>query len=202
MGVEQIMDVVRQDAVFYETSGGGITLGGGDPLAQPAFAEALLRQCRCEGIHTAMETAGHASTALVDALVPWVDYWLVDLKHIDTDAHRRGTGVANRRILANIRRLVAQNVALKLRIPLIPQFNAARASLEAMAAFVRSLAPGSQFDGVELMPLHVWAGSKYEQLGRTSPFEGLPRQGSDRLRVCAKIFENASLSVFCSGAKQ
>ena len=102
---EEVVEVVLRDRVFYETSGGGVTLSGGEPLAQPAFAREILARCRTEGLHTAVDTCGEGAREALDALIPLADLWLFDVKHLDPGAHRAATGRSNERILQNLRYL-------------------------------------------------------------------------------------------------
>jgi pyruvate formate lyase activating enzyme len=132
--VEEVVAVVLRDRIFYETSNGGVTLSGGEPLLQPEFAAAILARCRAEGLHTTVDTSGQAPPEALDRLIPLTDLWLFDVKHLDPEAHREATGVSNERLLANLRRLEAalrarenrvapEGAALMLRVPLIPGYN-------------------------------------------------------------------------------
>jgi len=165
MSVEEVLAVVRRDAPFYEQSGGGMTLSGGEPLAQFAFSRALLEAAKAEGMHTAIETSAAASWPRLVALAPLLDLWLVDLKHTDSARHHALTGMPNRRILANIRRITDARWPLLLRIPWVPQHNAEPAFLDGLLAFLRSLdAPPP----VEFMPYHRLGLGKWTALGGES----------------------------------
>lgn len=168
-----VMAEVRRDAPFYDRSG-GLTLTGGEATMQPAFAEALLRLARAAGIHTALETSGHTQWSVFERLLPHLDLLLYDLKHVDSELHRRHTGLDNALILANLRR-IADLPAPKLivRVPVIPGFNADAASLTAIAAFVLSL--GRRVSEINLLPYHTLGKSKYQALGRDYPWCDQPR---------------------------
>lgn len=168
-----VMAEVRRDAPFYDRSG-GLTLTGGEATMQPAFAEALLRLAQAEGIHTALETSGHTQWAVFERLLPHLDLLLYDLKHVDSELHRRHTGLDNALILANLRR-IARLPAPKLivRVPVIPGFNADAASLSAIAVFVLSL--GRRVSEINLLPYHTLGKSKYQALGRDYPWDDQPR---------------------------
>ena len=154
---------VAEDRLFYDLSGGGVTLSGGEPTAQPRFARAVLQGCRDAGIDTAVETCGSGPWREWTALLPHVDLVLLDLKEIDPVRHRELTGVSNRIILANARRLAAQGVPLIVRRPLIPGHNDSLESLHALGRFVRELDTVRE---VDLLPYHRMGSAKYERLGR------------------------------------
>ncbi len=121
--VAEIMAEVRADRTYYEVSGGGLTLSGGEPVAQPAFSLALLRRARAEGIHTCLETCGFAPPGTFDAFRPLVDLFLFDYKATGDARHRELTGVGPDLILGNLRRLHASGASIQLRCPMIPDVN-------------------------------------------------------------------------------
>lgn len=160
--VQQVMETVRRDSIAYAASGGGLTLSGGEPLAQPAFTTALLQAARAEGIHTCIETSGCASLATIDRVAPHVDLWLWDCKAVDDALHRRLTGVGNAGIIANLDRLLAHGAAIELRCPLVPGLNDADADLDALATFIRQR-PGLR--RVWVMPYHRLGVAKAAECG-------------------------------------
>lgn len=160
--VQQVMETVRRDRVAYAASGGGLTLSGGEPLAQPAFAAALLQAARAEGIHTCVETSGCASPATIDRIAPHVDLWLWDCKAVDDALHHRLTGVGNAGIIANLDHLLARGAAMELRCPLVPGLNDADADLDALATFIRQR-PGLR--RVWVMPYHRLGVTKAAECG-------------------------------------
>ncbi|MCB0114709.1 MAG: glycyl-radical enzyme activating protein [Caldilineaceae bacterium] len=159
--VEDVMAEIRQDAPFYASSGGGVTLSGGEPLLQLDFAQAIFRACRAEGIHTAIETAANFPWQRVEAILPYVDLVMMDIKHIDSARHREVTGVPNERILENARRLGEQSLPLIVRTPVIPGVNDSAEVIDAIAAFVAGLPNVIHY---ELLPYHPMAQSKYDSL--------------------------------------
>lgn len=173
---EEVVEVVLRDRVFYETSGGGVTLSGGEPLAQPAFAREILARCRTEGLHTAVDTCGEGAREALDALIPLADLWLFDVKHLDPGAHRAATGRSNERILQNLRYLdsvlrrdagpAPVGARLVLRVPLIPAVNDTPENLEALAALIRELPSVHE---MRLLPYHHLQEDKYRRLGREYP---------------------------------
>ena len=162
VSVGEVMAELRQDEDFYRASGGGITLSGGEPMLQAAFSTAVLRQCKLEGFHTALDTCGNIPWVVLESALPYTDLVLYDLKHLDPAQHRRYTGASNTLLLDNLRRLDQQHVPLEIRIPLVPTINDGE-NLNAVGAFLQSF---DQQVCVRLLPYHRLAGSKYQRLGR------------------------------------
>jgi pyruvate formate lyase activating enzyme len=165
--VEEALATVLRDERYYRGSGGGMTLSGGEPLLQPAFSRALLAGARARGVHTALDTSLYASWQQVESLADDVDLWLVDIKHADSRIHERLTGVANGRILDNLRRLAGgTRGAIWIRVPLVAGINDDAANLQATAALVEAL---PRLSRVELLPYHGLGVDKRRALGERSP---------------------------------
>ncbi len=162
MHVDDVMEEAVRDARFYENSGGGITLSGGEPLKQAAFAMALLERCRKENFHTAIDTCGSAAWKTIQKLLPLVDLVLFDIKHPDGDRHRDAAGKDNRRILENARRISAVK-PMWVRLPLIPGFNDSSGIVRRVARFV-----GRELNGakLELLPYNPMGEAKYHLLDK------------------------------------
>ncbi len=175
--VDEVVDICLQDRVFYEESGGGVTLSGGEPLVQHPFALALIRRLHDEGIHTAIETTGHAPAAIFERARREADLVIMDVKHHDPEAHRQWTGVTNTRCLANLRAAVTAGGDLLVRIPVIPGVND---SLDDARAFAALLAPIGVHE-VQLMPFHQFGERKYELLGWPYRMAGVPTLHDDDL---------------------
>jgi len=156
---------------FFDHSGGGVTLTGGEVTGQVAFASAILAGCRREGISTAIETCGACEWSHLAPLADAADLVLYDLKLIDEQAHRRWTGAGNRDILANARRLAGRDV--EVRVPLIPGITDTEANLEGIFAFLRD----AGLPRVTLLPFNATAPAKYEWLGRTCQVQAEPQSG-------------------------
>ena len=169
MSVEQVMAEVLPDRLFYETSGGGVTLSGGEPMLQPKFVLALLRRCKSEGLHKAIETTTQTRWEHIEAALPLVDLFMVDIKHLDPQKHKAVTGVSNHRILANIRRLAATGKPIIFRVPVVPSVNDTCAEIQAIAGFVAELkalrADSGAGISLQLLPFHRLAADKYTSLG-------------------------------------
>jgi pyruvate formate lyase activating enzyme len=159
--VEEVVEEVLRDRPFYETSGGGLTLSGGEPLLQLEFSIAVLERCRQEGIHTAIETAACFAWERLAAILPVTDLVMMDIKLMDSERHRAATGVPNERILENAHRLGAQPQPLIVRTPVIPGVNDSVEDIAAIAAFAASL-PNLLY--YELLPFHPMASGKYDSL--------------------------------------
>lgn len=159
---EEIVERACRDIPFYERSGGGVTISGGEALSQSVFTAAMLRGLKERGVHTALDTTGFASWKSVEAALPYTDLFLYDLKHMDSEAHRRVVGVPNELILENARRIAAAGGKLQIRIPVIPRFNDSDENIDAAAAFCREL--GGAVTMVQLLPYHNLGVVKYQRI--------------------------------------
>lgn len=166
MTVDDILDVLDREGPFLRRSGGGLTLGGGEPTRQPDLARTLLGEAKAMNFHTAVETCGLAPWPVFEELAPLVDLFLFDVKQTDPDKHRRLTGADNGPILDNLRRLVRAGAGLTVRYPLIPGGNDAPADLAGLALLVKGLPRPVK---VELSPYHRFGQKKYAMLGREYP---------------------------------
>ncbi len=136
MTVEACMKEIRKDRGYYERSGGGVTISGGEPLLQSEFVLALFKACQAEGIHTCLESSFFGDWKEIKKLVPYTDLFISDLKHLDTNVHKQYTGVKNDKILENLKELSELNHELILRIPVIPNVNDDMKNIEATADFI------------------------------------------------------------------
>jgi pyruvate formate lyase activating enzyme len=161
MSVEQVMAEITQDQPFYASSGGGVTLSGGEPLLQVEFARELLVACQAAGIHTAIETAANVAWSRLASLLPVLDLVMMDIKQMDSAVHQQVTGAPNTRILENAKRLGEQPQPLIVRTPIVPGVNDTVEQVAAIAGFVAHL-PNLLY--YELLPFHPMAKSKYRSL--------------------------------------
>ena len=169
--VEDLLEEIRKDALFYENSGGGLTLSGGEPLLQADACAVLLRRAKEYGIHTCIETCGYASGEALEKTIPWTDLYLFDWKESDPVRHKKYTGVDNRRILENLTRLDAAGKEIVLRCPIIPSVNDRSDHLTGIAALA------SRFPSIReivLEPYHTLGVGKYERLGREYRLPDVP----------------------------
>jgi pyruvate formate lyase activating enzyme len=168
--VGEVIAEVERDRPFYQQSGGGLTLSGGEPLLQADFAVGLLEAARAAGLHTCVETCSQVDPAVLDRVLPLVDLFLCDFKETDPERHRTWTGVGNQRILANLRRLHAAGAHLRLRCPIIPGLNDRAEHFAGIAALAGELAG---IEGVEIMPFHRLGESKVDRFGLTGLHQNL-----------------------------
>lgn len=187
--VDEVMAEVLKDKDFYDESGGGITLSGGEVLQQHEFAVALLKKAHGAGIHCAAETTGFAAHEVFAAFIRNIDLLLFDMKHFDRQAHLEKTGVPNDRIIANMRYAVRQGVPLIARIPVIPKFNFSFDAARGMAALLMDIGVHE----VHLLPFHQFGEKKYEQLGLAYEMQGVKQLHREQLGAYQKIFLDAGL---------
>lgn len=192
---DEVVAEVCKDAPFFARSGGGVTLGGGEPLAQSVFALGILRACRGRGIHTAIETCGHVPWPAIDAILPWTDLFLFDLKHLDALKHRSHTGGDVSRIMSNLRQLAASGARVTVRVPVVPDFNDTLADIRAIADRVVSLGVRD----LQLLPYHRLGQTKYRLLGRHYGLSGDKSVPDDTLETLRAGAADAGLSVQIGG---
>ncbi len=167
-----LLTEIEKDRVFYETSGGGVTFSGGEPMRQADFVREVARLCYEAGIHVALDTCGAVPWEQYEAVLPWVDLVLYDLKIWDPDRHRAATGVENGRILENARRIAAGGRPMWIRTPVIPGYTADEANIAALAAFIaRELPTVQRWD---LLAYTNLGQPKYHRLDRPYALEGVP----------------------------
>jgi pyruvate formate lyase activating enzyme len=180
--VAELIRELERDVPYYDRSGGGVTLSGGEPLVQAPFVMDLLRACRKRELHSALDTCGMVDPAALSAAAGLTDLILYDLKLIDPAAHAEWTGADNRRILENLRLLETLDVPVWIRLPIIPGASDSDAHLEAVIAL---LAP-TRFRRVSILPYHRIAEAKYQRLGLTNRMAGAappPPELLDRFRA-------------------
>ena len=195
---EEIIEEVLRDRPFFEESGGGVTITGGEPTMQPEFLFELLDGMREKGVHTAIETSGFFPKEMADKLAEKTDLFLYDIKHPDPDRHREGVGADNRTILDNFRSLLdkAGQERVVPRIPLIPGFNTDETAVSGFIAFLEE----SGYKGeVHLMPYHDWCRGKYERLGRGQEFEDRERLSEEKLDEIASLFQDGGFETCIHG---
>jgi pyruvate formate lyase activating enzyme len=196
VNVGELIAEIEKDVVFYDDSGGGVTLSGGEPFSQPQFAGALLAACRERRIHTVVETCGFVPPeAFLDAALA-ADAVLFDLKLVDPEKHRVHTGVRNDGILRNLEALVARRRAVTVRIPVIPGINDTEEDIGQFARYLAGLqAP------VELLPYHHIGAAKYRRLGRSYKLEETPEPAAVDLASFAGTLARAGLTVKVGGGR-
>jgi pyruvate formate lyase activating enzyme len=162
MSVDDVLRRIERDMPFYEDSGGGVTVSGGECLAQPEFTLELLRRCKALGIHTAVDTTGFVPWETIEKALPYTDMFLYDLKCMDSELHKRVIGVPNELILENAEKIAGAGGKLWIRIPVMPMFNDSEAHFDKCAKFLDKLRDAVIM--IQLLPYHKMGVSKYDRL--------------------------------------
>ncbi len=164
MTVSEVMDEIKKDEIFFYHSGGGITLGGGEPINQSDFSAALLRESRLLGINTALESCLYGNYQNIEKLLPWLDTLYADLKHMDYGMHKKWTGEDNSLILENLAKVNQSEYSpqIVIRVPLVPGFNDSDENMLATLQFCKGL---NNLKGLELLPYHRLGVDSYRYLG-------------------------------------
>ena len=182
MSVRDVAEIVERDRPFYEASGGGVTLSGGEPAVQPDFAAALLAECRARSIPTAIQTAGWCSPDALGRMLRHTDLVLFDLKTVDPGVHQRVLGKPLAPVIASARLVAQSRCPLLVRIPVVPGFNDDNTSLESILEFAAQLT-----DQVTFIAYHRLATGKYRRLGREYPMARRAEPTPERLRGAAAL---------------
>ena len=196
MTVAEVVNAVLKDRIFYEDSGGGVTLSGGEPLMQPRFLAALTEALHRAGIHVALDTTGFGCTEHLLAAARFSDLVLYDLKAFSEAKHRKLTGVPNRSILENLRALNEAHSNIWIRLPVVPGFNDNVDELEKIAALVASL---RSVKLVNLLPFHRSGLHKYERLGWGHKLDGVETPSAELMERVAAIFRSRHLTTKIGG---
>jgi len=191
MTADAVLAEVLADKPFYVRSGGGLTISGGEPLAHAAFTRTLLQNARREGLHTALDTSGVGPWEPLEALIPLVDLFLYDLKHMDPSRHTALTGVSNESILENLCRLDRSAKAIWIRIPLIPGQNDDDAHYHALGRF---LSTRERIGRVEILRYHRLVEAKADRLGTSYALKGLDPPTDAFAESRRRILERFGLS--------
>ena len=170
MAADEIIKEVMKDLPFYKNSGGGMTVSGGDPLFAPAFTLELVKKAKEAGLHVCIETSGFSKWENIEALIPYVDLFLWDVKETDSARHREYTGVPNEQILDNLRKLDDAGAKTVLRCPVIPGYNDRSEHFAAIAALAESL---KNVQEINVEPYHPLGQSKSEAIGKEYALAGL-----------------------------
>ena len=162
MDTETVFREVRKDKAFYETSGGGVTVSGGECMLYPDFVAELLDKCKKDGIGTAVDTAGNVPFGSLEKVIPFTDIFLYDIKCVTPEAHKKFTGVVNNRILDNYKLLISLGKRVIVRVPMTTECSANDEEFPKIAAFLNEYKP----EKVELLPYHALGENKYRAIGR------------------------------------
>lgn len=179
-------EVVRElvkDKRLYENSGGGVTFSGGECMLQTDFLTELLKRCKEEGLHTALDTAGHIPFEYFERIMPYTDLFLYDVKCFDAEIHKRYTGVTNELILENLKKLLHLKTPIWVRIPIIPSVNDSIAEMKKIKSLFDLF---GQPKKIELLPYHAIGNSKYEAMNKEYPIFSVPSK--EKMRELNSVF--------------
>ncbi len=182
MTVEELLPILLEDRAFYEKSGGGVTLSGGECLTEADFCAELLCALKKEGIHTAVDTCGAIPRAAIDKVLPYTDVFLYDVKAYDSNVHKECTGRGNEEILENLRYIDSCGKAIEIRIPYVPELNSSE--MEKIAELLKGF---KNVTKVRVLPYHNYAGSKYDALNMDNT---LPKRvpSDEEIRAAEQLF--------------
>ena len=193
MTTEEVMKVIYKDLPYYGKSGGGVTISGGEPLIQDAFTKALLKECKDNGLHTCLDTSGFVKWEKIRKVMPYVDLFLYDLKHMDNKKSLELVGVPNELILANAKKIASEGAFLQIRIPIIPGLNDSEDNLHETSRFCVQL--GEAVSLVQILPYHKLGITKYKSLDKEYALEDLSAPGDEHMENCKSLVESHGLKV-------
>ncbi len=194
--VREVIEIVKKDRTYYRRSGGGMTLSGGECLYQADFSSALLRASKENGINTAIETTGYSQFSQIEKLIPYVDVFLMDIKHIDSRKHKEFTGVDNSLILENAKKISNASKSLVIRVPVIPTFNDTKEEILEIAKFASGLSGVSR---IHLLPYHKLGRDKYIGLNRPYLMGEKDLIPKERMEELKKVAESTGLICVIGG---
>jgi len=192
MTVDEVVKEILRDRIFYETSDGGVTLSGGEPLLQRDFSRAILERCKAEELHTAIETAANCQWIDLARLLPVTDIIMMDIKHLNPDKHCQVTGVSNKLILENVRRLAQTSKPIIIRVPVVPTVNDTAEEIGAIIQFVGAF---QNLQYLELLPFHRLGESKYHNLGLNYPASHLKTLTKEKMGQLAARAKESGVEV-------
>lgn len=191
ISLDEALRIALEDRIFYGSTG-GVTLSGGEPLMQIDFAEALLRELSAQGVHTAVDTCGHAPWSAFERTLPHCRLYLFDVKHMNSEKHRQATGQGNELILNNLRLLADSGARIQIRIPLIPDFNDDDENILRTGEYLREIRP----EKIKLLPYHDMAHVKYRAIGKKDTLPVRPDDMIERLHHSLELMKRMSLPVY------
>jgi len=196
MTVEELLEEVKKDTIFYKQSGGGVTVSGGEPLLAPEFLKRFLSACREEGINTGIDTCGHVPWENIEQVLPYTNFFLWDIKHMDPEKHREFTSVTNQLILSNARAVSKAGIPLYIRIPVIPGYTDSDYNIKATCKFALELPSVVR---VDLLFVHHFGKARYDSLNRVYPIADVPTISNDELQRMKLLVESYGLRCSIGG---
>ncbi len=194
--VGEILPEILADVTYYRRSGGGVTLSGGEALAQHDFARDLLCACKENGLHTAIESTANADFEKIKEILPYLDLYLMDVKHMDSAKHKQYTRVGNELILENAKKIAQSGVELIIRTPVVPTFNDTAEEIRAISKFAASLSGVTQH---HLLPYHRLGQDKYAGLGRNYQLKDILPPTKEKMQYLLSVAEESGLKCQIGG---
>ncbi len=194
---QELLQIIEKERVYFEQSGGGVTISGGEPLMFPEYLIELLALCKQAGIHTAVDTSGFARKETLLRVAEFTDLFLYDLKLMDPILHKKWTGVSNQLILTNLKLLAESGANINIRIPLVKNVNSSENSLKEMVVFITQL-PGNKIT-VNLLPYHKNASNKYVKLGSVYPEYEMAEPQEEDQKKGIEIFKRFGIQMEIGG---
>lgn len=196
MDVQQVIKELKKDATNYRRSGGGITISGGEPMVQHTFATELLKACKAQGWHTAIETTGYTdSQKVIEKMFPYIDLVLMDIKSTNEEIHKKFTGVSNDLILSNAPK-IAEIAKTVIRVPTIPEVNATAEDIQSICDFAKTL---TGVETIHLLPYHTYGENKYDLLGKDYLMKEIKSLTKDEINDLKLIVEQNGFRCIIGG---
>ena len=192
MDLDRLVEIAMEDKVFYDSSKGGVTISGGEPLMQPTLLVELVKKLKAQGLHTAIETTLFTNPENVSKLYPYLDLFIADCKNWDEEVHQIKTGVLNRIILENLRDVVKNAKDYLIRIPVIPDFNYSKKDAYEFAKLFKDIGVGR----VQLLPFHQYGKGKYEAYGINYEYSDKKALKEDDLAEMIDILKNQGIKAY------
>lgn len=195
MTVQYLYEEINKDRLFYEESGGGVTFSGGEPLSQHEFLINILKLCKHNEIHTAVDTSGYCDTNIIKEVAKYTDLWLYDIKHLNEDKHKHLTGVSNKIILNNLQTLVSLGSSIKVRVPIIPTCNDQLENIKALGNYLATLG----LFNVNILPYHTLAEDKHLRFSMQYKLKHLNEPSEEYMKSIKNTLESYGLNVIIGG---
>ncbi|MFX0002471.1 MAG: glycyl-radical enzyme activating protein [Candidatus Hodarchaeota archaeon] len=191
VSVHEVISEVMQDELFYNNSGGGVTISGGEPLYQLEFTLNLLKKFKQKSIHTTVDTTGYAKSEDFEKILPYTDLILFDIKHLDSEIHKKETGIQNELILNNFEKALVNKKKVWVRVPVIPHFNDSNEYMEKLAKYLLK----KPIEKVSLLKYHEWGKHKYKYLDIIYPLKDAYFISDEKIQKFKEIIESFGLKV-------
>lgn len=188
--VDEMMEEITKDAIFYKKSGGGVTLSGGEPLAQADFVLEVLKRCKDMNMDTTIETCGYCDNSVIKDIAEYLDLIYFDLKHMDPEKHKMYTGTSNERILENLKTFDSMRKDIIIRIPIIPTYNDSEDNIKKTAEFCLSL---KSVKKIEILPYHNLGEYKYKSIGREYKLSDLEAPDMELMNRLCDIIKDVGM---------